>query len=738
MTLVVLVGACGDDPEPPPSCEGPEDCPEGWLCEDGVCEDPCEDMWCDDGQVCHYGECYDTSCEHRSCADGLICLDGACVSSDCVGVDCEAGESCADGYCYPDDCRDESCEGWVCVDDTCRDRACVGVSCPPRESCANGVCYATDCDEQDCEAGQVCVEGECTSRRCVGVSCPADESCDPERGVCTSGCLIDGQVYSHRDAHPENECLHCDPDVDAGDWTPVDAGASCSGDDYCTVEMTCDGQGTCAGGEPRDCSHLDEACAVGTCDSDEAACVTELLPEGTPCDDGGVCDDEGVCAMGCELPWGGMIEHGETVEAFASSTVGCEEDCESETRHCSYGELDGQYTEQTCEAVCQDCNAETLTWSTHGCQAWFPPTTHGESVTMDNEESGRKGEATYQCNDGNWVYESATCGGEGCDLPWGESISHGQSVTAYESSSVACGEGCVSQTRSCSYGDLSGSYTNQSCTEVCESCSTETLSWGADGCEATFGAAPHGETQTVENTASGLIGDATYSCNDGSWNFQSGTCEGGPCDLPWGGSIDHGETVTAYESESTDCEDFCPSEVRECSFGELLGDSDYEYQSCSVDVGTTCSDGSLYAGMFNDEHYYTLEDDQGEYTWNDGSTNWVATNATSDTDGQSNTAILDDLTNASMWYHAAVICYDLEEHGHSDWFLPAREELNMLWENRYDIGGFRTDGGSAENPDYYWSSTEADAAGAWTVRFEDGFEANITKNAEFPVRCVRR
>src|SRR5688572_22735883 len=51
-----------------------------------------------------------------------------------------------------------------------------------------------------------------------------------------------------------------------------------------------------------------------------------------------------------------------------------------------------------------------------------------------------------------------------CSLPWGGSIVHGASVTAYQASTVPYGSSCVSQTRSCSNGSLSGSYQYQSCT----------------------------------------------------------------------------------------------------------------------------------------------------------------------------------------------------------------------------------------------------------------------------------
>jgi hypothetical protein len=40
--------------------------------------------------------------------------------------------------------------------------------------------------------------------------------------------------------------------------------------------------------------------------------------------------------------------------------------------------------------------------------------------------------------------------------------------------------------------------------------------------------------------------------------------------------------------------------------------------------------------------------------------------------------------------------------GHSDWFLPSRDELDKLYQNRAAIGGFHTDGDAASR---YWSSS---------------------------------
>lgn len=263
------------------------------------------------------------------------------------------------------------------------------------------------------------------------------------------------------------------------------------------------------------------------------------------------------------------------------------------------------------------------------------------------------------------------------------------------------------------------------------------LGGGGHGCEAVFGAAVHGETKTEQNTTSGRLGEATYTCFDGMWTLQPGSvCEGAPCELPWSGSIEHGESETAYSSESTNCQDFCPHEERECEYGELLGDPDYEHDSCSIEVGTTCQDGSLYAGLFNGDHYYTLASDVGEHTWNRGERLVVYTHADSETDGRANTTLLAGLIDDASPYYAALACHDLDQHGHSDWFLPAKDELYMLWENRDEIGGFDTTG--HPEPAYYWSSTESGGDSAWTLQFHDGFHSQVTKNGDFLVRCVRR
>jgi len=93
----------------------------------------------------------------------------------------------------------------------------------------------------------------------------------------------------------------------------------------------------------------------------------------------------------------------------------------------------------------------------------------------------------------------------------------------------------------------------------------------------------------------------------------------------------------------------------------------------------------------------------------------------------------------STSHPAARYCHNLNYGGYSDWFLPNREELNLLYTNRVEIGGFSATG-TVFNNGAYWSSTEGDSTGlAHNIRFGGGgtITTNLKVNALF-VRCVRR
>jgi len=74
----------------------------------------------------------------------------------------------------------------------------------------------------------------------------------------------------------------------------------------------------------------------------------------------------------------------------------------------------------------------------------------------------------------------------------------------------------------------------------------------------------------------------------------------------------------------------------------------------------------------------------------------------------------------------------LDAHGHKDWRVPTKAELNVLFNNRAAIGGF-----DSNSADWYWSSSPGSMFCAWDQRFSDGSQTNFYKILRSSVRCVR-
>lgn len=62
---------------------------------------------------------------------------------------------------------------------------------------------------------------------------------------------------------------------------------------------------------------------------------------------------------------------------------------------------------------------------------------------------------------------------------------------------------------------------------------------------------------------------------------------------------------------------------------------------------------------------------------------------------------------------AAAVCRDATHGGYIDWFLPSKDELNLMCGQKGVVGGFASD--------FYWSSSEEYyACVAWGQYFGDG------------------
>ncbi|PQO21998.1 hypothetical protein C2I36_15330 [Rhodobacteraceae bacterium WD3A24] len=190
---------------------------------------------------------------------------------------------------------------------------------------------------------------------------------------------------------------------------------------------------------------------------------------------------------------------------------------------------------------------------------------------------------------------------------------------------------------------------------------------------------------------------------------------------------------------------------------DAMGDGPAEPTDCD-DIGDICSDGSIYAGLSPDGNVamYAASSDDGVYPWNNGNNlNYTSTSQTSTATGETNTEniIVTDANSAAagiQQHQAAQLCADKFAHGRSDWYLPAIDELVVLYDNLVDQDGDNNPGGplgstfnfdtSGTWPDgYYWSSTETNTDNASSFRMAAfGTDGSYNKYNGLAIRCVRK
>ena len=91
----------------------------------------------------------------------------------------------------------------------------------------------------------------------------------------------------------------------------------------------------------------------------------------------------------------------------------------------------------------------------------------------------------------------------------------------------------------------------------------------------------------------------------------------------------------------------------------------------------------------------------------------------------------------NTWSGACNMCEQLRLGGFSDWRLPTQSELAILYNERYEIGGFET-----FNNTGYWSSTPDAVGGGFYVYLNFttgsfGRQLDMFNQQPLAVRCVR-
>ena len=119
------------------------------------------------------------------------------------------------------------------------------------------------------------------------------------------------------------------------------------------------------------------------------------------------------------------------------------------------------------------------------------------------------------------------CVPQTCNLPWGGTLANGSSTTAFAAYSAPFGSSCQSQTRTCSNGTLTGSYSAASCSvQAPANCGAGVVRWGTGNfCSSNATATSHSGSTLLTNTAAGAAGTSSAMCSNGSWSVSSSSCD---------------------------------------------------------------------------------------------------------------------------------------------------------------------------------------------------------------------
>ena len=116
--------------------------------------------------------------------------------------------------------------------------------------------------------------------------------------------------------------------------------------------------------------------------------------------------------------------------------------------------------------------------------------------------------------------------------------------------------------------------------------------------------------------------------------------------------------------------------------------------------------------------------------WYNGTYTTTGATGTAIGTGLSNTNTIIASQGATATSYAAGLARAYTGGGYTDWYLPSKDELNILYINKVAIGGF-------SEYVYYWSSTEYDNYNVWAHYFGIGMLVDRGKSNTYTVRAIR-
>ena len=285
--------------------------------------------------------------------------------------------------------------------------------------------------------------------------------------------------------------------------------------------------------------------------------------------------DEVVPGRSCLFD-GTTIPDGSSVSAFSTESVDFGERCVSEVRSCTDGSLSGSYSFRDCGPR----EPESCTFAGSIVQ-------HGNEVRAYETATVPFGQECASeirsCSNGSLSgsNEFRTCApvAAGFCTFNGASVPHGETVTAFREASVDAPATCAPETRECTNGVLSGSYTQSNCDVVAAACSSQDLTFNYNVRIYGQGIDEQGNDCIVQQSPNppGYVGN----CRP----VDGGTLTPLSCTIPSSlvPSSVPGETETYIPSQCSASQPLAPSGI---AYNASCGLSGWELSTSVINLGT--------------------------------------------------------------------------------------------------------------------------------------------------------
>jgi TolB-like protein len=117
--------------------------------------------------------------------------------------------------------------------------------------------------------------------------------------------------------------------------------------------------------------------------------------------------------------------------------------------------------------------------------------------------------------------------------------------------------------------------------------------------------------------------------------------------------------------------------------------------------------------------------------WGANGQNVTGTNTTIGSGRRNTQIIVNKLNQLGELGRASQICVGMDINGYKDWFIPSKDELNLMYKNLHQ-NGLGVFGGAR-----YWSTSQYSHDAVWNQNFIDGIQYYTYKSNTYTVRAVR-